>query len=78
LQLEDSYLIDSVHGVSGLKDYNFSITRLTNTSFESIPSQLLSSCVYSDSITLEYNPSGNIESSDLQNTSFNCEELKTA
>lgn len=78
LELEDSFLSWSVHGVSGLKDYDFSITRLTDQLFNSITPQDITSCARSDVITNPYNPSGAIESTDLRNTSFTCNELTTA
>lgn len=78
LQLEDSYLEDSVHWVSGLKSYNFTITRLTNQSFQSISPEILNDCSQNYSFTNQYNSNGNKEISDVRDSSFNCNELTTA
>jgi len=78
LEVEDSFLTWSVHGVSGLKDYDFSISRLTDRSFDSITPQDISSCARNDIFTTPYNPVWNIEVSDSYSFDFDCNELLVA
>jgi len=77
IELEDSYLSDSIHGVSWIRDYTFRIERLTNSSFEDISSEIVSSCERSWSFS-EYNSNWELNSSDVRNFSFDCSELRTA
>lgn len=78
LEIEDSFLEDSVHGVSWLKSYEFSITRVTNSSFESITPVRLWCSPAAYTSASEYNSNGNKEISDVKDFSFNCNELTTA
>ncbi len=78
LVIEDSFLSGSVHGVSGLKDFEFKILRNTDTSFRSIPQEELTSCWRSEVISSQYNPSGNLETTDSRTLNFNCNDLRTA
>lgn len=78
LNIEDSFLVWSVHGVSGLKDYDFSIKRLTDSSFRTITSETLSSCGKSKVYSHEYNSDGSLETSDTKTHNFSCNELENA
>jgi len=78
LEVEDSFLVWSVHGVSGLKDYDFSVIRLTDQAFNSITPQDITSCGRSDVFSTPYNPTWSLEISDSYTFDFDCNELLTA
>lgn len=75
LQIEDSYLTWSVHWVSGIQEYNFSITRLTNQSFENIAPFKIPTCSRWYTSSTLYNPNWDITISDVRNNSFECSDL---
>lgn len=75
ISIEDVYLSWSVHGVSGIKDYTFTIERLTDRWHNTLSTkQDISSCSRNASFP-EYNSNWNITSSDLKNISLSCTEL---
>ena len=73
--VEDLYLSSSVHGVSGIKSYNFKILRHTDRSFQSLgSSQELLTCGIEKNFP-EYNPDGSVSITDSYSESISCDEL---
>lgn len=73
--VEDIYLASSVHGVSGMKDYEFSVIRHTDRSFQNLSTpEDISTCKITKSFP-EYNPSGSISVTDSHSESLTCNEL---